>query len=235
MELGTLLGVWAHPDDEAYLSSGLMAQAARDGSRVVCVTATRGEGGSMDEQRWPPTELGAVRERELMASLAHLGVTEHYFLDLPDVGMDTALPEPDGRQRVRELVEQLQPDTIVTFGPEGMTGHEAHKSVCDWATEAFNTSAPSGAKLYYATHSREWADEWVSRLDEFEIFGPGTPVVVSRADLDLVFDLPPDILELKMRAMDEHESQLEGLFMVFGRDKLAEAMQTESFRLAGTR
>ena len=38
-ELGTILGIWAHPDDEAYLSGGLMAIAREHGSRVVCVTA----------------------------------------------------------------------------------------------------------------------------------------------------------------------------------------------------
>ena len=235
MELGTVLGVWAHPDDEAYLSSGIMAQAVRDGSRVVCVTATRGEGGSMDEERWPTATLGAVREGELLASLAHLGVAEHYFLDLPDIDMDTPLPEPEGAQRVLELVEEVQPQTILTFGPEGMTGHEAHKSVCRWATDAFHATAPPGARLYYATHSQEWADEWVTRLTEFEIFRPGTPVVVARADLDLVYDAPPDILELKGRALGEHVSQLEGLFTVFGKDRLVEAMATESFRLAATR
>ena len=47
--LGTLLLVWAHPDDDIYTSAGLMAAAARAGDRVVDVTATRGEGGSMDE------------------------------------------------------------------------------------------------------------------------------------------------------------------------------------------
>ena len=44
-ELGTILGIWAHPDDEAYLSAGLMALARDNGQRVVCVTATRGELG----------------------------------------------------------------------------------------------------------------------------------------------------------------------------------------------
>ena len=48
MELGTILGIWAHPDDEAYLSGGLMALASAAGSRVVCVTATRGELGTPD-------------------------------------------------------------------------------------------------------------------------------------------------------------------------------------------
>ena len=61
VELGTILGVWAHPDDETYLSAGLMAAAADAGSRVVCITATRGEGGSMDEEQWPPESMGQVR------------------------------------------------------------------------------------------------------------------------------------------------------------------------------
>ena len=49
--LGTLLLVWAHPDDDIYTSAGIMASSAADGDRVVDVTATRGEGGSMDEER----------------------------------------------------------------------------------------------------------------------------------------------------------------------------------------
>src|SRR3990170_4015266 len=60
-ELGTILGVWAHPDDETYLTAGLMARAVRNGSRVVCITATRGEGGSMDEEGWPPETMGEGR------------------------------------------------------------------------------------------------------------------------------------------------------------------------------
>ena len=48
----TLLGVWAHPDDEAYLSSALMAAVRRSGARVVVVTATRGENGTDDPLRW---------------------------------------------------------------------------------------------------------------------------------------------------------------------------------------
>jgi len=43
-QLGTVLGIWAHPDDEAFLSAGLMAAARDAGQRVVCVTATLGEG-----------------------------------------------------------------------------------------------------------------------------------------------------------------------------------------------
>lgn len=65
-QLGTLLGVWAHPDDEAYLSAGLMALARRDGQRVVVVTATFGEHGTDDPHRWPPTRLARHRRQELI-------------------------------------------------------------------------------------------------------------------------------------------------------------------------
>lgn len=64
--LGTILGVWAHPDDETYLCGGLMARAAAAGDRVVCITATRGENGSPDEDRWPSgAALAAVRTCEM--------------------------------------------------------------------------------------------------------------------------------------------------------------------------
>src|ERR1700745_4014987 len=78
--LGTVLGIWAHPDDEAFLSAGLMAAARDAGNRVVCVTATLGEHGTDDPIGWPPSRLRKVRERELTASLAALGVTEHFLL-----------------------------------------------------------------------------------------------------------------------------------------------------------
>ena len=66
---GTLLGIWAHPDDEAYLSAALMFTARRAGQRVVVVTATRGELGTDDPATWPPDRLAATREREMAASL----------------------------------------------------------------------------------------------------------------------------------------------------------------------
>ena len=71
-DIGVLLGVWAHPDDEAYLSAGLMATVRAAGGRVAVVTATRGEHGTSDPQAWPPQRLARIRERELAASLAAL-------------------------------------------------------------------------------------------------------------------------------------------------------------------
>jgi len=234
MELGSVLGVWAHPDDETYLSAGLMAQAVRDGDRVVCITATRGEGGSMDEERWPSDTMAEVREAELMRCLGILGVREHIWLDLPDVDMDTPLPE-SGYERVLAVMTELQPRTVLTFGPDGMTGHHAHMSASAWATQAFQASAPAGASLYYATNTQEWADEFVPIYNRFDVFRPGTPPVTPRDQLGIDFPLPPDILELKLQAIEAHESQVGGMVEAFGEDIFRRAMKDEYYALAATK
>jgi len=189
-ELGTILGVWAHPDDETYLTAGLMVRAVRNGSRVVRVTATRGEGGSLEDEKWPSATMGEVREKELQ-SLAVLGVTEHQWLDVPDVDMDTPLPEK-GAGTVRAII----------------------KSVSRWATEGFHQVAKPGAKMFYATTTPDWAVRWVPVYNRFNVFRPGTPPVTLREELGIEYDLPPDILELKLRAIQEHVSQVEGMAAV---------------------
>jgi LmbE family N-acetylglucosaminyl deacetylase len=229
--LGTVLGLWAHPDDDIYLSAGLMAAAARAGSRVVDITATRGEGGSMDEERWPPATMGEVRTRELLRSLEILGVHEHRFLRGPvDVDMETGL-DAAGAPQVLDIVAEVRPDSVFTFGPDGMTGHEGHKSVSRWATEAFDRAAPPGSSLYYATATPEWADSWLEQLAPFDIFRPGTPPLTPVGELAIDYRLPPDVLDLKFEAIKAHESQVEGLVHVFG-DRMREWMAVESFRLA---
>ena len=231
-DLGTLLGIWAHPDDDIYLSSGVMAVAAAAGERVVDVTATRGEGGSMDESRWPPEHMGEVRTQELHRSLEILGVKEHRFLQgCLDVDMQTSLDEV-GRAQVVEIVRDIQPDTVLTFGPDGMTGHAGHQSVHRWATDAFREAAPSGARLLYATNTPEWVEEWVPKLAPFNIFLPGSPPQTPREEIALFLPLDDELRDLKLRAISAHESQVEGLLEVFGGEGFKRAFSQESFRLA---
>jgi LmbE family N-acetylglucosaminyl deacetylase len=233
-ELGTILGVWAHPDDETYLSAGVMARAVRAGSRVVCVTATRGEGGSMDEERWPPEQMGTVRTAEMERSMEILGVREHHWLDLPDVDMQTGLPE-SGYARVRELVEEVRPDTILTFGPEGMTGHEAHKAVSSWATRALREAGTPGARVYYACVTREWAEEFLPIWEPFNVFLPGTPHVVDRSELAIDLPLPDDLLAVKVEAINAHVSQIESILDAVGEATWWREMSWEGFRLGEER
>jgi LmbE family N-acetylglucosaminyl deacetylase len=233
-ELGTILGVWAHPDDETYLSAGLMAAAVDSGSRVVCITATRGEGGSMDEERWPHETMAQVREAEMLRSLAVLGVTEHHWLDLPDIDMDTGLPE-EGAGRVHELMRDVRPDTVLTFGPDGMTGHEAHRSVSRWATEAFHAAAPPGSRLHYATMTPTYVEEFREIFEPLNMFRPGTPPVTPPEELSIDLALDDVALARKWKAITEHESQIGYIVDALGEDVFRREMANEWFRLAAAK
>jgi LmbE family N-acetylglucosaminyl deacetylase len=231
-DLGTILGIWAHPDDEAYLSAGLMAQAVRDGRRVVCVTATRGEEGSWDEDRWPSDRMGEIREEELLRSLEILGVDEHHWLDYRD-GTCGQVDPPEAVAKLVPIVEEVRPQTVLTFGPDGMTGHPDHKAVSRWAGEAFRRAAPPGSALYHAAYPQDWVDRFASRFQELNVFmEEGTPPVVPRERLAIAFSLSDDLVDLKVRALEAQESQIVYMRQAFGRDTFVEGGREEFFVLA---
>jgi LmbE family N-acetylglucosaminyl deacetylase len=231
-ELGTVLGIWAHPDDDIYLTAGLMAAAVDAGERVAVVTATRGEGGSMDEERWPPETMGEVRTKELLASLDVLGVKEHRFLEgSVDVDMDTGL-DPSTADQVRDVMTDVDPDSVVTFGPEGMTGHVAHQDISRMTGEAFDEVAKPGARLFHAVFPTSLGDRWLEKLRPFEIFRPGSPRVVANEALDLELVLEPALLDRKIASIKEHASQVEALYEVFGDEGFKEFMGIEAFVVA---
>ena len=228
--LGTILGVWAHPDDETYLCGGLMARAVQAGDRVVCITATRGEMGSPDEQRWPSgAPLAAVRTAEMEAALAILGVTEHHWLDYPDGGC-AAVDQDEAVRRVAAVMEEVRPDTVLTFGPDGMTGHDDHKAASRWATEAVGSVGIPGAVLAYATKTPEWLEKFRARLDELNVFMGAEPPRTDAADLLIGVALAGDLLDTKVRAIRAMTSQVEPLVQALGEDFLREGMVEESFR-----
>ncbi|MGI8791075.1 MAG: PIG-L deacetylase family protein [Actinomycetota bacterium] len=226
--LGTILGVWAHPDDETYLSGGLMAAAIRAGNMVVCVTATKGEGGSMDEQRWPSESLAEVREEELIDALGVLGVSEHRWLGFADGGCDQ-VPLEEGVAVVGALLEEFRLDSVLTFGPEGMTGHPDHKTVHAWAKTALQRNSLK-ADLYCATNTPEWAAEVLPLSVGLDIFfEPDTPPVTPRSELSFEYVIPSDILELKWQALLAQRSQTERLIEALGADVLKSFNATEPF------
>ena len=64
-----------------------------------------------------------------------------------------------GVGRIGEIVARVQPDTILTFGPDGMTGHSDHITVGEWAVEAAAARAPRYRALA-ATKTPEWLDRF---------------------------------------------------------------------------
>ena len=75
-----LLGVWAHPDDEAYLSAGLMARVVEAGGEVTVLTATLGELGFPEDDPRSLQERAEFRENEMRAAMGEIGVEDVRFL-----------------------------------------------------------------------------------------------------------------------------------------------------------
>ena len=78
------------------------------------MTATRGEAGSWDENRWPPSDMGRLRTQETKAGLAVLGVSEHYWLDYVD-GTCATVDDSEGAAKVAAIIAEVQPETVLTF------------------------------------------------------------------------------------------------------------------------
>ena len=225
--LGTVLGVWAHPDDEAFLSAGLMALARAAGNRVVVATATRGERGSADEARWPLDRLARLRSDELAASLATLGVVEHRWLGHPDGGC-AAIDHSDGVEQLRGVLEDVRPDTILTFAPDGLTGHDDHRAVSAWTTGAWHTLGRK-PRLLYAACTASFTDQFGDLNAQYSIFPPGLPRIAPLDELAVRLQLSGTALDRKLAALRAHASQVATLHREVGHDRFAAWWSEEAF------
>jgi len=231
--IGTLLGIWAHPDDEAYLSSGLMSRVRNAGGRVVVAVATRGEHGTDDPDRWPPERLGPLRERELRASLAEVGVHEHHWLGHRDGRLDR-VPLARGAGRLVPLLDDVRPDVIVTFGPDGMTGHPDHRAISAWVTEAWRRTGRSAA-LWYATLTPDFHATWGELNQRVGLWMDGVePPVTEAAALAAEVRLSDSLLARKYRSLRAHASQTRVLEELVGSSRYRQWWATESFVPAPT-
>jgi len=182
----------------------------------------------MDEERWPPESMGEVRTRELELSLQILGVDEHVWLDMRDVDMDTGLPD-EGYGRIREIVADVHPDTILTFGPDGMTGHDDHRTISSWVTEAWRRSGRRAA-LWYATLTPEFHAAWGPLNDRVGLWCEGTqPPVTPRRHLVAEVVCTGTLGDLKHRALRAHASQTRPLEELVGAETYRRWWSTESF------
>lgn len=226
-QLGTVLGIWAHPDDEVFLSAGLMARITDHGGRVVCVTATRGELGTPDPTTWPRERLGRRRAIEIRASLAAVGVTDHRFLDYID-GTLPDVPDREGTDRVADVLDEVMPDTVVTFGPDGMTGHSDHVAVSRWTTAAVR-DADRRIRVLHATTTDRFCRRWASVNQRLEAFGEGLPLATPEDEIALELRLDGDELDRKLVALAAQSSQIGPLIAILGEDLFRDWWATETF------
>ena len=225
--LGTILSVWAHPDDETYIAAGTMAAARDAGQRVVCVSASAGELGTADPQSWPPDRLGRVRRWEAAAAMAVLGVDEHHVDAFPDGGLATC--DAAGVAWAGRLVDAVQPDTILTFGPDGMTFHPDHVAIHRWVTAAWEHGGRP-ARLLYATSTVEQIARFGELFEEWDMYmSDERPTGVPAASLAVHVHLAGDDLDRKVAALRAMATQTAGLVSRIPFDVYADQVSEECF------
>ena len=221
MSAKRVLGVFAHPDDESVLAGGILASAAARGSEVTVVCATRGENGPVADGIPTGETVGEVREAELHAACGELGVRAVECLRLPDGSVEDA-----GEELVREVgrrLEELRPDVVVTFGPEGLYWHPDHVAVHE-AVAVGVAGATKRPAVQQVVWPQGWMHELVATLRargrEPSLWGldPGAWGADAGAET-VAIDVRPH-LDAKLRAIRRHESQLspDHLFRIVPRD-----------------
>jgi LmbE family N-acetylglucosaminyl deacetylase len=191
-----LLAVFAHPDDETYRCGGTLALLAQRGVRVHVLTATRGQAGSCGD---PPLcsrdELPTVRERELQGACAALGIEPPRLLDY----QDGQLIEADRETIIAEILavmREVQPQVVLTFGPDGLSGHPDHIVIGQYAAEAFQR-AEDVAALYTVAVPQSLAT----------MLGMTQIHAVPDETIALTVDVMP-VWEQKLAAIRSHATQL---------------------------
>lgn len=222
-----LLGVWAHPDDEAYLSAGLMAQTVAAGGSVTVVAITNGEAGFPADDQRPAEQRAEQRQRELRAAMALIGVDDVRFLGVADGGVAAASA---GRlvAQIDDIIREVCPDVTVTFGPDGITGHSDHVANSALVTQAWMNSRVG--ELWYAAKTNEWLADWRELHDDFGVWMTGEPTGVRADEVETIVDLDGVALDTKRAVLAEHRSQTDRLAAAFGEDRYSRWICQETFR-----
>ncbi len=198
-----ILAVFGHPDDETASSGGTFARYVADGDVAYVITATKGELGSLGEGENAVTrdELPMVREREHRAALELIGVNPPIYLGYRDqetVKADFASVVG----QVREVMDEVQPDVVIAFGPKGATGHSDHVTMHRAAVEAFHgyrTQVDKPTKMLYVAIPKEIAEQF-----ELELDGPEVEPNVA-IDISDQYDLKVQALRLFKTQLDIQE------------------------------
>ena len=205
-----------------------MAAVARAGGRVVHVTATLGELGTSEPDRWPPAKMARRRKREMGRALGQLGVSETVSLGYSDGACDQVEVGTATGQLAR-TIEEIRPDLVVGFGPDGVTGHSDHVAVAQWlalATIATGNSTP----LMTSAVSSIWPADIERKMRDAGAFMPDYRKPIGDDPVQL--DLDDNLLARKLAALDAYASQTTSFRAFLGESDFRRLAAIEAFRPA---
>ena len=151
----TLVAVWAHADDETPVGP-ILARYAREGAHVYAIIATDGAQGGTNTSIPRGPELARVRADEARCASESLAMRPPILLGFPDAALGNYAADPALlyrlTQRLQEELQRLRPDALITWGPDGGTGHPDHRLVSSIVSQLARAGAPGvPERLFYAS------------------------------------------------------------------------------------
>ena len=245
--MATVLFFHAHPDDEALATGGSMAKLAAEGHRVICVVATLGELGEVEDGFLSEgEELADRRARETEASCRILGVARGEFLGYRDSDMMGREGNDDPRsfwqadieeaaERLAVILREENVDVLVVYDDHGNYGHPDHIQVHRVGVRAAELAGTQ--RVYESTFDRDRLRELLRRQQESddvpdlpdtegvdETMGSPGWMITTRVDVG-------EYIDAKKRAMAAHASQIgeTSFFLTMPDDVFSMVWGTEDF------
>lgn len=241
---GRLLVVMAHPDDESFACGGTIARVSDEGHEVTLVCATRGGAGTLPpgpvaEAATARLALMAERERELQRAAAILGIARVELLGYRDGFLKWTPPGTLDRE-IANVLRDVRPDALVTFGRDGMYWHPDHIAIWERATAAAARATSCKPALYHvvippgmveglvadvrATTPAARERLWDIPSGAFGMLAPAPTLTV---------DVSP-VIDRKLSALRAHASQVGASHLLANVDRAAALrwLGTECFRHA---
>ena len=175
-----------HPDDDIIGLGGRLAHHARSGDFVETVYMTSGEAGDI---RRSPAAAARVRKEEARKAARVIGISKVSFLGLPDGGVPSSGPVLD---RITRLIRLKKPHVV--YFPHAGDGHPDHRRTHELVREAVSRS---GVPCFPRAGKGIWTPATVLC---YEVWTP-------LSEFSFVEDIS-DVIELKIRALACHASQL---------------------------
>ncbi len=115
---------------------------------------------------------------------------------------------------------------MLTFAPDGQTGHPDHIAVHHWTADAVRETAIG--TLHVVANTQEWMDEFLSGMLEQGVL-MGDPPATWTAPLSIDLLLSDEVLARKLTALAAQASQTEALRAAVGDDLYRRLIGTERF------
>lgn len=254
-----LLLVHAHPDDEALATGGTIAKYSAEGAHVCLVTCTNGELGEVaDVPELGPVDevkarLGEVRRAELAEACRLLGDVDLRMLGYHDSGMAGTADNDDPKvfinqdirsviAKITSIIDELQPQVVVTYNEFGGYGHPDHIRSYEAATRAVSSADHKVPRIYHTAFPksllRAGREMWTQirgedaddLFDEEEVERIATDDELIGASIDV-----SKHIEAKFAALEAHKTQLGTTHWIFAvpDEYRTLAFGTEHYVLAG--